>query len=493
MQWSDQIRSQLKALPDRPGVYLMRDRRGEVVYIGKATSLRNRVRHYFQPATFRKAEPKLRGLLNSVQALEFVTVRNEAEAALTEAKLIKEYKPRYNVLMRDDKRFLLLKVNRHDPWPRFDTCRLKKNDGAVYFGPYRASGAARAALEFMDKRFGLRRCRPHEPGPRDYEHCLNDIIRFCSAPCMERIDRAAYLERVDEACAFLRGERPDILKEVRAWMQEEAEKKHYEKAAALRDLLELLHTAVKQHIRMAKTPVLKKAEAEAGLKALQEALTMPHPPALIECYDISNISGTFSVAGMVAAMDGRPAPQRYRHFRIKTVDGIDDPLSMAEVVRRRLRRGLDEQQRLPDLLLVDGGITQLRAARAVLEDLQLTGIPLAGLAKRLEELVFERDGRPQSVRFEPGSPGLHLLQQIRDEAHRFALTYHRRLRNERIRESALDDIHGIGRRKKEALLKHFGSIRRLLNADIDTLAGAPGIGPKTAELIHRRLHAESEK
>lgn len=491
MRWNEQIRGKLSRLPDEPGVYIMRDRRGEVIYIGKASSLRRRVRHYFQQGTLKSAEPKLRGLLRSVDDIDFITVRTEPEAALTEARLIKDYKPRYNVLLRDDKRFLLIKVNMNDPYPRFETCRLKKNDGATYYGPYRSSAAARAALEFLDKRLGLRRCRPREPGKSDYEHCMNDIIRYCSAPCIGRISRAEYRALAEEACAFLRGERREYFKEIRRMMEAEAAEQRFEKAAALRDLLGLLHDAVRQRTRLAKTPRMKKEEALNGLQAIGEALGLPAAPRRVECYDISNISGTFSVASMVAAIDGLPEPRRYRHFRIREVSGIDDPRCMEEVIRRRFDRALKEAQALPDLIIVDGGITQLRAARRALDVLGLERLPAAGLAKRMEELIAEDGGRVRSVVFERGSPPLHVLQQIRDEAHRFALTYHRKLRSERIRESALDDISGIGPRKKNVLLKHFGSMRRLRNASAEDIARAPGIGPATARMIFDHLHGQT--
>ena len=494
---SDKVKSKLQELPSKPGVYLMRDRQGRIIYVGKAASLRTRVQSYFRKGTLRSAPPKLRGLIHSIDSFDFIVLRTEAEATLTEGRMIKDYRPRYNVDFRDDKRFLLLRVNPAEPVPRFDLCRIQKNDGSLYFGPYASSQAARAALEFMDKRFGLRRCKPREPGPADHKHCLNDIVRYCSAPCIARITREAYLQRVEEACAFLRGERPDVLQEIRTAMEKEAEGHHFEKAAALRDTLLMLQRLIKERTRARKTLEVKESEALAGIEELRQVLHLDHPPKVIEAYDISNISGTHAVGSMVCAVDGVPHKNRYRLFRIKTIAGSDDPGMMAEVIRRRYSRNVAEQSPMPDLVLVDGGITQLRAARAELDRLGLTALPAAGLAKQFEEIHTidlsgaGRDGspnRPSSIiRLPLDCNALKVLRQSRDEAHRFALTYHRRLRLRRIRESVLDEIRGMGDRKKEALLQHFGSVARLRKASEEAIAAVPGIGPAMAHTIRTTL------
>lgn len=511
MSLSDKVKARLQELPSKPGVYLMRDRQGRIIYVGKAASLRSRVQSYFRKGTLRSAPPKLRGLIHSIDSFDFIVLRTEAEATLTEGRMIKDYRPRYNVDFRDDKRFLLLRVNIHEPFPRFDLCRIQKDDGALYFGPYASSQAARAALEFMDKRFGLRRCKPRDPGPADHKHCLNDIVRFCSAPCIARIAREAYLARVEEACAFLRGERPDVLQEIRAAMEKEAEGRQFEKAAALRDTLLMLQRLIKERTRARKSLELRESEALDGVSELRQVLHLDHRPRVIEAYDISNISGTHAVGSMVCAVDGVPHKNRYRLFRIKTIAGSDDPGMMAEVIRRRYSRNVAEHAPMPDLVLVDGGITQLRAARAELDRLGLAALPAAGLAKQFEEIHtidlsgVGRDGspsRPSSV--DPGALGeralpssvirlplesnaLKVLRQIRDEAHRFALTYHRRLRLRRIRESVLDEVRGLGDRKKAALLQHFGSVTRLRKASPEAIAAVSGIGPAMARAIRATL------
>jgi excinuclease ABC subunit C len=488
LQFSDKVKAKLAALPDQPGVYLMRNRQGKIIYVGKAASLRSRVSSYFRRGTFAKAEPKLRGLIRSIDDLDFIALKSEAEATLTESRLIKDYHPRYNVLMRDDKRFLLLRVNLNDPVPRFDAVRLRKDDGARYWGPYASSAAAWASLEFVDKQFGLRRCSPREPGPDDHRHCLNDIVRFCSAPCIGKVTPAEYLERVRTACAFLDGDRREFLEALRGQMSAAAKEMKFEKAAALRDMYLLLLKGIREKARGRKSMQLKRDEARRGLEELQACLGLPRPPEVIECYDISNISGTNSVASRVVSVGGVPAQARYRMYRIRSVEGADDPASMAEVIRRRFSRALAEKEPLPDLVLVDGGITQLRAARAELDALGLPGQRVAGIAKQYEELYHDPQNESAPLRFASDSPALRVIQQIRDEAHRFALTYHRTLRSQKIQESILDDIPGIGGKRKEKLLAHFGSVARLRRASVEDLAAAPDIGPKTAALIHAALH-----
>ncbi len=498
MKIPDVVKKKLQMLPHEPGVYFMRDRHGKIIYVGKATSLRNRVRSYFRQGTLRSAEPKLRGLIRQIADFDVLVLRNDAEATLTEGRLIKEYRPRYNVLFRDDKRFLLLRVDPAEPFPRFTTVRLRKSDQAIYFGPYANSAAAYAAKEYVEKTFGLRVCRPREPGPEDHRHCLNDVIRFCTAPCIARITPAAYRARVDEALAFMRGERPEHLQAIQAAMEEAAAARDFERAAALRDTLFLLKDAVKRRIRGTKSLELKTDEARAGVRELQTILDLATPPRVIETYDISNISGTFAVGSMVCAVDGMPQRNRYRLFRIKTVEGSDDPRMMAEVIRRRYGRLVAEKAALPDLVIVDGGITQLRAARAELDALGLQALPAVGLAKRFEELYpmdlaredpdhpCEPVGRGP-IQLPADGHAIKICKRIRDEAHRFALTYHRRLRLKKMRESLLDEVPGIGAKRKQQVLGHFGSVARLRRASVEELQAVPGVGPAMAGLIKETL------
>jgi len=485
MQLSSKIKAKLRALPDKPGCYLMRDENGKIIYVGKARSLRKRVQSYFRDATQRSAHPKVRSMVKKIHDLDIIVVHNEAAAILTEGKLIKAYRPHYNILLKDDKRFIMLTANPNAPLPRFKLTRIKRDDNTIYFGPYVSSPAARATLDFIEKQFGLRKCTPRKPDAETHKHCINDIVRFCSAPCINKITQKEYHKNFEEACAFLRGQRPDMLKTVRTQMHEASEALDYERAASLRDTLFMLQKAIKQHANVAPTQQMKKEAAARGIAELQEKLNLPTLPKRIECFDISNISGTYSVASMVCAIDGIPHNNRYRRFQIKTVEGSDDPAMIAEVVKRRIIGLRKKHEPLPDLMLLDGGITQLRAAREVLRELDCPELPTAGLAKRYEEIVTDNEEAP--LRLPPESDALKVLIRLRDEAHRFAITYHRKLRNKRIRESALDDIPGIGEKRKQLLLKNFGSTRRIINAGPEGIATIPGIGPKTAKSIHQIL------
>ena len=488
MKFPEIIHKKLKQLPLAPGCYLMRDATGRIIYIGKAASLRKRVQSYFRQATLKTATPKIRSLVHSIADFDVVVVNSEAEAILTEGRLIKEYRPHYNTLWKDDKRFSMIALDVQHPLPRVARCRLKKRDGAIYFGPYVSGMAAKVAVEFVERRFGLRRCRPREPDAETYRHCSNDIIANCSAPCVGKVTSEQYRERVAEACAFLRGERMGLLRELRAEMTQVAKEKRFEEAAALRDLLFHLHQVVKERARVRKSPKMKSAELKQGLLALKDRLKLSAVPSVIECFDISNISGTHSVASLVVAVDGVPTPNRYRRFRIKTVEGADDPRSMAEVVRRRYARVLKEKKDVPHLVMVDGGITQLRAAKAELNLLGLNTLPIVGLAKQYEQIVWDVEENSGNMVLPPYSPELMMVTRLRDEAHRFAITYHRKLRRARIQESVLDEIPGIGKVKKEELLRFFGSVTRLKKANLEAIEQAPGIGEKTALLIYNELH-----
>ena len=404
---------------------------------------------------------------------------------LTEGRLIKEYKPRYNVAFRDDKRFLMLRADPEEPFPQFRVCRFARDDGALYFGPYVSSPATRSTLDFLEKHYGIRKCNPRVPDASTYRHCINDIIRFCMAPCVGKVGAEAYREIFNEACAFLRGERPAVLRELREKMKTASAGMDFEKAAVLRDTLQDLEKVVRQKARVVATPEMRSEEARRGVEELRKELCLGHSPRRIECFDVSNISGTFSVASLVCAENGMPAPAHYRRFRIRTVAGADDPGMIMEAVKRRYTRTVSEQGELPDLVIVDGGLTQLRAARAALGGLSLGEVPVVGLAKRLEEIYWNDPGEP--LRLPADSRALLVIRRIRDEAHRFALDYHRRIRNRRMKESLLDDVPGIGETRKQKLLKHFGSVRRLAEATEEQIANVPGMGYEMARLVRQHL------
>jgi excinuclease ABC subunit C len=487
MPTNQKIVHRLQTLPDKPGVYFMRDKNGKIIYVGKAASLRNRVRNYFQAGTLHKADPKLRGLIKSIDDFEFIVVKSENEALVTENRLIKEYRPHYNAALKDDKRFLMLRVNLQDRFPRFETCRIKKKDNYTYLGPFVKPGAARTLLEFVERKFGLRSCTPRIPGEQNYRHCHNDIIRFCRAPCMARISPEDYHAQVVEAVAFIRGERREMLNAIKAEMEAEAESLHFEQAAFLRDAMAAVWSSIRELSRGEKDLRIKIAEARAGVLELQHLLHLPAPATVIECFDNSNIAGTHAVSAMVCAVNGVPHPQRYRHYRIKSVQGIDDPAMMAEVVGRRYQRLLNEKKPLPDLVLIDGGVTQLKAAREALEALGIHDLKTAGLAKRFEEIHVETNFLTPPIRLPSDSNALKVLQRIRDEAHRFSLAHHRTLRARKIRESMLDEVEGIGEKRKKLLIKHFGSVMRLSRASSEEIAEIPGIGPVMAASIKEQL------
>lgn len=479
---NDALRERLKSVPNRPGCYLMRDRRGVIIYVGKAKNLRRRVLSYFRPGS--DHAPKVRSMVNTVADLEFMTVKNEAEALLTEASLIKKYKPHFNILMRDDKRYLALRANPDDPFPAFRTCRIVRDDGAFYFGPFPSALVVRAAKDFVEKRWGLRGCTALAPDSETHRHCHADVVRYCTAPCEGRISMAAYRERFDEACAFLRGERPQIIVELVEQMKAAAARQDFLKAARLRDTVGALKEMTKSHF-VRRHPEETRADARRGLEELAAALGLPVPPRVIECADISNLFGTHSVASLVVATEGLPDRRLYRHFRIETVEGADDPSSMAEVVRRRYGPDSSLVAKSPraDLFICDGGITQLRAARAAFAEIGVTDIPVVGLAERMEIIVTD-DERGEIV-LPRDSQGLFVATRLRDEAHRFAITYHRNLRERAIRESALDEVPGIGPAKKMALLRKFRSVHGIARANKDEIAAVAGVGDAIAAAVLR--------
>lgn len=460
----------------------MRDRRGAIIYIGKAKNLKRRVSSYFRSGA--RHTPKVRSMVETVWDFEFMTVKNEAEALLTEASLIKKYKPHFNILMRDDKRYLALRADPNIEWPRFTCCRIVRDDGALYFGPFPSSPVVRAAKDFVEKRYGIRECDALIPCEETHRHCLADVIRTCSAPCLKRIDASEYRLRFDEACAFLRGERPGEIAAVETRMRDAAAKGDYETAARWRDTAFALKEMTKAHF-VRKSPRQQDEDALCGLRELAEAIGLSQPPRIIECVDISNLFGTHSVASLVVARDGKPDGRYYRHFKIKTVEGADDPASMAEVVRRRYGPDSTLSATSPraELFVCDGGITQLRAARAVFAELGITDIPTIGLAERQEEIVLD-DGR-ENIVLPRDSQGLFVLTRLRDEAHRFAITHHRNLREKAIRESVLDAVQGIGEVKKLKLLRKYKSIYAIARADVEEVASVAGVSSVIAAEVIR--------
>ena len=505
------LKAKLADVPHQPGVYLMKDRLGSIIYVGKARDLRKRVGSYFMPSQRRKADIKTRALLDSIRDFEFHVVRNNQEAILLEGKLIKQYRPRYNVAFRDDKRFLLVKVNLNDPWPRFQMTRLRKEDGAQYFGPFAHSGALRGTVAWLNRQFGLRSCRPVNPGEKDYKHCSADVIRNCTAPCVGKIGREEYRARIEEACGILSGKgRRGRLDSLRRDMEKAAERQDYESAARLRDIMQNLELTVnptRQFSRGRGVPTTVKPVED--LEELGEELGLGRPPRVMECFDISNVSSNHIVASMVRFTEGLPDNGNYRRYRIRSVAGQDDFASMAEVIRRRYARILRENRlacpeagetqesplealrrladqgkaviTLPDLIIVDGGKGQLGSAMKELQRLGLHDLPVIGLAKKREEIF--RPGRSEPLVLSHDRGALKLLQRIRDEAHRFDNQYNELLLRKRMKESLLDDCPGVSPRRKAQLLKKFGSVARLRRATEEEIAELPGVSLAAARGI----------
>ena len=511
------LQRKVHEVPHKPGVYLMRDRFNRVIYVGKARDLRKRVSSYFLPSKLAQADLKTRAMLEATWDFETHIVRSEAESVLLEGKLIKEYRPRYNISFRDDKRFLLVKVDLSEEWPRFRLTRLKKNDTARYFGPYAGAGALRQTLNLMRKKFGVLTFGRGAPTERELKSATYQVPTRLS-----EISSEQYRERVAQACDFLEGHSREMLDALDEQMRKAAEKMDFEKAAKLRNMIDDVRQTTRQTRRFTRGTLPSTIDPLADVQALGDALQLPRLPRVMECFDISNISTTHVVASMVCFRDGVADKDCYRRYRVRTVEGQDDFASMAEVVRRRYSRVLLEARdknpevaefsqenpvealqhvaddnaadrspvpfvavRLPDLIIVDGGKGQLSSACRELQRLGLHDLPIIGLAKEHEEIY--RPGRAMPLQLPADSGALHLLQRIRDEAHRFANAYHQLLLKKRIDESILDDCPGVSQNRKSLLLRKFGSVNRLRKASVEQIAATEGIGPKLAEEVHRFL------
>lgn len=557
MPVSEHIRKKLSQVPHKPGVYLHKDRFGTVIYVGKARDLRKRVSQYFHPSRRMGWDLKFNALVEAIHDFDVHIVKNEPESLLLEGRLIKEFQPRYNISFRDDKRFLLVKINLNDPIPNFAFARIRKDDGARYYGPFTNATAARNTLALVRKQFNLRGCRVFTPGEADYKHCLYAHLKYCTAPCIGNVTREQYREQVKAACDFLDGQCREMREQLEVEMRKAAQAQDYEKAADYRDLIQDLERTTKKEKSFERIPynLPLAIDPEQDLIELGKILGLPAPPQRIEGFDISNISGTFKVASLVSFKNGRPDRANYRRFKIKTVEGQDDFASMAEVIRRRYTRLLNESESkdesgeakaeggeaIPQELqkLVDETAARVRlglklakakgskgadgkgreaeaASRApaavsaapfpdlILIDggkgqLNAACVELAKLG--LEKLPviglakeFEeiyRPGESLPLRLGLDHPAVKLLQRVRDESHRVANSYNAQLRLKKISESILDEFPGIGEQRKAALLKKFGSVQRLRTATLEQIAAVPGFGGKSAAELKAFLEARS--
>lgn len=596
------IKEKLALLPNKPGVYIMKNAHGEIIYVGKAIILKNRVRSYFQAGS--SSSPKVRVMVAQIVDFEYIVTANEVEALILESNLIKKHRPHYNILLKDDKSFPYIKLTLQEDFPRVFITRKLLKDGAKYFGPYTSAGAVHQTIKLLRKIFPLRSCSKMD----NRRPCLEYHIKRCLAPCSGNINQEDYMQMAQSIELFLEGRSDLLLKELKVLMREASENMRYEEAAILRDqinsietlrqqqtavtfagdvdvvgmaldeqgvcvqvffvragkvigrdhflltaskedsetdilsafvqqyynkvafvpkeillpldlleaetivLSDWLSTLKKQKVQILSpkrgmkkdlldlanenAAILLKEENElrqqkehAELKAvniLQNALGIEEYIHRIDCFDISHIQGSETVASMVVFKDGKESKKDYRRYKLKTVEGKpDDFKSMQEVVLRRYSKYED----LPDLIVIDGGKGQLSSALEVIRGLGLE-MPVVGLAKRLEEIFQE--GCSESILLPKDSPAIHLMQRIRDEAHRFAITYHRKLRSKRNMVSVLDNIPGIGESRRQALWKAFGSIQAIKDADIEQLAQVEGMNKKVAESIHRYFRMSEE-
>lgn len=598
----------LDSLPEGPGVYLFRDARKRILYIGKAKSLRNRVRSYFQSG--RNADPKTAFLSRNIDDLEYIVTDNEVEALILESSLVKKHQPRLNVRLKDDKSFLHIKLTVNEPFPRVLLTRRIAQDGALYFGPYLPASLARNTVKIINRHFLLRTCDIAIDGKLE-RPCLEYYIKRCLAPCVQGLcSKEEYEGAVQDVILLLEGKNRQLIQTLTEKMRQAARRQNFEAAAFYRDRIrmvqdlaekqkmvlsggddvdvfayyredcrlalqlftlregkvvgkrefywedleffepaqflsnalqqyyfnagviphqiylplevenqELLSTwlsgkkrnsrrrvrisvprrgdkhdlllLVERNARIAfesRFRIARRGSREV-LSRLGKALALPRLPERIEAFDVSNIQGSDSVASMVVCRDGNMEKSEYRRFQIKSVEGADDFASIYEVVRRRYLRLLKESGQIPDLILIDGGKGQLHSAYQALSQLGLEEVPLAGLAKREEWIYLQ--GQEEPLIFNRNAPELHFLQRIRDEAHRFAVSYHRRRRSLRDFASELDSIAGIGSKRKKRLLQNFGSVRRIREASEEELA--PFVGKELARLIKESLNRDPSR
>ncbi len=456
----------IKKLPNSPGVYMFLDGKKRIIYVGKAISLKKRVSSYFQTARPRDTRGEL--LVNEIKDIEIIKTASEAEALIYEAALIKDNRPRFNIELKDDKSYPFLKLTVGDEYPRLYLTRKRINDGAVYYGPYVNVKLLKEALSFMKKVFPLRSCRNLKK-----KVCLEYHIGQCLGPCEGKILKKEYDEIVKYLKIFLEGRKGDLIKSLEKKMAECSKQKEYEKAIAIKSRIQAL-TAMQELHAQHQQPIF------GELDELRNALDIKKTPHVVECFDISNISGTQAVGSMVLFKNGKPDKAGYRKFKIKKVKNIDDYSMIREVVKRRYLKLTEEGLSLPDLVLIDGGKGHLRVAKDELNSLGLGSLPIAAIAKEYNHLYVS--GRKEAIRLSPGSRLLLLIQRIRDEAHRFAIRYHRSLRSKNVFYTELRNVRGVGPVTENMLLDKFKSVQRIKGLSFKDLLKA-GVDQKTAESI----------
>ncbi len=481
-----ELQEKVRKLPNRPGVYIFHDDEGAVLYVGKAKSLKKRVSSYFRHGGF--ASPRLRKLVDSIGDLSFIRTESEAEALIVESRLIKKYQPFFNVELKMGERYPYLKIT-NEAFPRLEITRHKTVDGSHYVGPFTRVGDLRQLLRLIERHFPLRTCKSDlSKGPVRERPCVRYSLGRCSGACAGLTTEAEYGERVADVLLLLQGSAADLVERLRRRMDRAAADLAFEEAARLRDTIRSLWRLSRQRLSSTLSHDLDR-ETWAVLLRLQEILELPTIPWRIDGFDISHFSGKETYGVAVVFEQGLPNLSLYRRFAVKSLEGIDDFRALEEVVTRRYRRVLEGEEPLPQLVLIDGGPIQLEFAARALTALGLDELPVAALAKR-EEQVF-LPGREQPLELPRSDRALHLLQRVRDESHRFALSSHRRGRDRRLRRSILEEIPGVGKKRAALLLTRFGSVQKIASLGLEELMALPGIGPETARRIIETLREET--
>jgi len=459
----------IEGLPSSPGVYKFLDSGGRVIYVGKAKDLKRRVKSYFSG---RAGNNRLELLARAVRDIKIVRTRSSATALISEAAMIKDHKPKFNIELKDDKSYPFLKLSVNEEFPRLIVTRRRLNDGACYYGPYTNAKLLKSAVSFMKKVFPLRKCRKLKK-----KVCLEYHIGSCGGVCEKKITKKEYGKIVGALKKFLEGKKEELIVELKKDMKKFSRQKKYESALSAKRQIEALMT-VRAFGDASRLPV------SGELDELKNILKMNKEPIVIECFDVSNISGHQAVGSMVRFFAGEPDKSGYRKFRIKNVKGIDDYLMIREVVGRRYSMLIKKNEPLPDLVLIDGGKGHLSVASRELKQLGLKKIRVASIAKEHNHLYTLPFARP--IKLAPGTRALFLIQRVRDEAHRFAITYHRTLRRKEKFETPLQDIKGVGPTREKKLLKCFGRVKDIRKATVKEIQEA-GLDKKTAERIKKRL------
>ena len=478
----ERLKSLIKTFPDKPGVYLMHDFSGKVIYVGKAKSLKKRVSSYFRHSGF--ASPRLRKLVESIEDISTVRTETEAEALIVESRLIKKIMPFFNVDLKMNERYPYVHVT-DEAFPRL-LVTLRKGEG-THIGPFISAGELRHLLRLVERFFPLRICKYDLMKTRLKRPCIRHSLGKCLAPCSNLCSKSRYNDVLDDVILLLRGQTLDVTTRLRKRMDQAAVNMDFEEAARLRDTLRALWRFSRQKVSATLSSDLDEDTWQV-LSKLQELLGLATVPWRIDGFDISHSSGHETYGVVVVFEQGISNPSLYRRFAIREVQGIDDFRSMRETVLRRYQRCLKGESPLPQLILIDGGPEQLRFAELALTELGLS-IPMISLAKR-DELIF-RQGSDEPIALDRNDPVLRLLQRIRDESHRYAITTHRSKRQERLKRSALEDIPGIGKHRAASLLARFGSVQRISALTEEELSQVSGIGPKHAKNILKHLGGEN--